>query len=439
MITPRQRLEPESLQDSAQLRERLAAVSRGGALSGLVAVTNRNGFFFAGFPTEAAAGEDPSIRIGCLAKVLTATLASEAAREGLLPFESDARELRDVSGKPIFRALEGLNITHLLSHTHGLDGSAVWSVPRLADGRIDVEALESACVAARRVAKPGSVYSYGNVGAWLVAGALERVHGRSYSELLGALLANVGTSDLAASVHDDACPASGGDAEISMRALVNLLRLHLGDDLGNPCLKDAAAALRSTRARHFPVQGWSTEKAVTPGWKYYGDGWYGHSGQLADWSATIRLNPDKQVGLALASDQAHQFLLLARIFGAALPDVRDLVVPRILDPDKVDPAVLDACEGVYESAAYAVAVARGEGTTLNASVRSRASQPTGPDRVVTLRPAGPRLFLVTPAVPDVLPLAQFLGGSGRPEYLWNGRQVFRRSSDSDRLEDVEES
>jgi hypothetical protein len=430
-------LDPESLSSASELQERLAAASRNEPLAVMVAVTNRHGSFFARYPTGSAPAETQPIRLGCLAKVFTATLACAAAGDGLLSFEGDVRELRGISGKPIFHVLEGLSVAHLLSHTHGLDGTGASKLPQLGDGRIDIETLELACVSARRLAEPGCIYSYGNVGAWLVGALLEHIHGRRYGELIAAFVGSLRGDHVVvgAGAHGftSTCPSLGGSTEISMTALINFLRLHLGDDLGHAQLKAVAAASNRTRIGHFPVRGWSTEKAVTPGWKFYGDGWYGHSAQLTDWSATLRMNRDKRVGWVLASSPASQFLLRARIFGATMPDVRHLAVPRVLPPERVDPSELDACAGTYESAEHAFAVTRAEGLTLKASLRSQLGLGRIWERETTLLPAGPRLFLAIPAVPEVVHIGQFLGGSSRAEYLWNGSQMFRRSSDHDRF------
>jgi CubicO group peptidase (beta-lactamase class C family) len=426
-------LDAESLRDESELQERLAKALQGEPHSAVIAVTNRNGCFFASHPTEPEAGRRRRIRIGCLAKVFTATLAAAAAEEGSLHFEQDAGELRDSSGTRIFRALRGPSVSHLLSHTHGLDVRDTWNVPRQADGRIDLEALGQACASTRRLGEPGEVYSYGGIGAWLVGGLLEHVHRCCYRDLLQAFVSSLdrgrGMSGLSGEVPADACPANGGSVEISTSALIDLIRLHLGYDLGNPSLQGMVASLSRMRSRHFPVRGWSNERAVTPGWKFYGDGWYGHGAQLEDWSTTIRMNPEKRAGWAITSDSTRQFVLHTRLFGPGMPDIRYMSVPQVLKPDRVDPGDLEACVGAYESAVHAFVVTRGDGPTLKAHVRSRLQHGGTCEREITLLPAGPRLFLVKSPASDVLPIADFIGeGSFVPEYLWNGRQMFRRAS-----------
>jgi len=114
--------------------------------------------------------------IGCVAKVLTAALASAAVARRDLSFDAGVCDLlaRDVA------ALRGVTVRHLLEHTHGLDDSLL-SAPRYRHGFIDADELCSRVAALTRWAAPGAVYSYGNAGAWLVAATLERVRGRAYA------------------------------------------------------------------------------------------------------------------------------------------------------------------------------------------------------------------------------------------------------------------
>jgi hypothetical protein len=72
---------------------------------------------------------------------------------------------------------------------------------------------------------------------------------------------------------------------------------------------------------------------------------------------------------------------------------------------------------------------------LNARILSRLEHGEVAERNVRLQPAGRRIYLVVPSVPEVLPIGQFLGQelgqelgeATTPEYLWNGRQMFRRA------------
>jgi hypothetical protein len=154
-------------------------------LVGVIA-SGRSAYAAAGAPKDArpesAEASNRQLRTGCVTKLLTATLALRACRDGLLALDDDV-----ASVLPAAEPLESITLRHLLEHRHGLDDSALASVPRRADGFIAAERLVAA-LAGPRLGTPGELYSYSNAGAWLAAAALERASGRRYAALLADLL-----------------------------------------------------------------------------------------------------------------------------------------------------------------------------------------------------------------------------------------------------------
>jgi len=121
--------------------------------------------------TVASGNAHRPILAGCLAKLLTASLVTEAVADGHLHW-SDAIDDVLPSKHPSRRKLAGVTVRHLVEHTHGLDESSMARVPRRTDGFIDAAGLCEG-LGARSICSPGALYSYGSVGGWLAGAALE--------------------------------------------------------------------------------------------------------------------------------------------------------------------------------------------------------------------------------------------------------------------------
>ena len=132
--------ELETLSNNAELVRELKSAANGrnaGHVSLGVVVGERR--FVASLDDDGEAGErDDMIALGCLMKLLTASLVVRIAGT-----PSKWRNTALANGLPIadYPALSDVKFGHLLDHTHGLDDSLIWKLPRAVDGSLDGGAL----------------------------------------------------------------------------------------------------------------------------------------------------------------------------------------------------------------------------------------------------------------------------------------------------------
>jgi CubicO group peptidase (beta-lactamase class C family) len=359
--------------------------------------------------------------VGCLAKLLTATLAMRLLARQRIGLDTCVVDM--LHGGTVARRLAGVTLRHLLEHTHGLDDSLV-ERPAFRAGFIDVRDLMQSATATPPLAPPGCLYSYGNVGAWLIAGVLERCCARPYAELLRAeVLAplDIRASSTSTMRADGLgiCPASGAGLALTVTDWVRLVASATldcaqtwpreGDDRPNGAIT--------------PLPGWNPlERGIYFGWKYHGHGWFGHQSVWPAASALVRANPQRGIALALISRDHAAPVIAGRVLGTALPELFDLRMPAPLSRMKVfDP---ERYVGRYGSAAIDAQIARA-GNALELRVCDRAR---GLRQHAALLPAADRTFFTKPPGPESFPYVQFVAAHGEDElgYLWNGRFVLPR-------------
>jgi CubicO group peptidase (beta-lactamase class C family) len=407
------------LAESAVLRQLLAAVLAG-ARRARVAVAFRCG------PAVATAAADRdaepeqwAVPLGCLAKLLTATLARAAVAERHFGFDCGAAELLGSDAEP----LRGVTLRHLLEHTHGLDDSLL-GPPRYRCGFVDRGELLGRVRALRRWAPPGATYSYGHLGAWLVAAVLERVHARAYEVLVrDELLAPLAVAG-AWSVKEGSalCAATGAGLALTAEELVRVGSCALAAG-APPWPQDDRP---SGDPPITPLPGWNPlERGIYLGWKSAAGGWLGHQSAWPGASIYVRVQPQRGLALAVASRDHPAAVVAARIFGTRLAELFELRVPQA--GNRSSSADLQ-WPGVYEHAAHVVTVeATPTGLYARAHARDERGAPRGKPTSVALGPAGDGVFFAQPSS-ELLPYVQFVPLRDGAAALWNGRWVLRRSA-----------
>jgi CubicO group peptidase (beta-lactamase class C family) len=347
------------------------------------------------------------IRVGCIAKLFTAMLARHAfEKHRLAPDEQVSDLLRAGAAR---RALRGITVRQLLEHTHGLDDSLLSAPPRDSRGRIDADALVHDLRAVPRLATPGTLYSYGNAGACVVAALLERLGCRQYGlQLVETLLEPLGIGT--ASDGKSICPATGGELALDASDLLNLVAeaVFAAPDVwpDEECAGDCGFATS--------LSGWNPlERGVYLGWKYHGSGWLGHQSVWPGHSVLVRAHPRRKLALIAASSEQAAAVVAARVFGAYLPELFELQVPA--RPN----AALGLPTGVFRSAAWRVDIRQVDGES---ALRARRSDGTAESSAI-LRAVLPGLWLTRPVL-SVFPHVELVALDRA--YLWNGRFVLPR-------------
>lgn len=340
--------------------------------------------------------------IGCLAKLLTATLALDAVADGCFEVDSDVAEF--LGTRPA--ALRGVSFRHLLEHTHGLDDSLFRGARRRHDGRVDLEDLLGRVERLRRFARPGVLYHYGHVGAWLTAAVLERLRCRSYgTQVRDGVLAPLDVRERASAPPMDPANATGTmlDAATFVRFLE---RRPGGDGAEQPSIT--------------PLPGWNPlERGVHLGWKYSRGDWFGHQSVWPNASAYVRVQRTSGFALAVLSRTHAAAVVARRMFGAALPELFELRPPPFERGVANEPRL--PVER-FEQAAHVVHL---EASRLRVRARDARGR-LGRETLHALRPtAGEVLFVDPPHA--VVPYVQLVRLEDA-RWLWTGRAVLRRST-----------
>ena len=349
------------------------------------------------------------MRVGCIAKLFTATLARRAFEAGDLAPDERASDL--LAAGTLRSALRGITVRQLLEHTHGLDDSLLSVTPRDSTGRIDAEALGRELRVVPRLATPGALYSYGNAGACVVATLLERLGSRPYAVQLAQTLLEplrLGSVGSVASI----CPATGGELALHPGGLLNLVAEAVF------AAPDAWPDENSAGDYGFPtpLPGWNPlERGIYLGWKYHGAGWVGHQSVWPGHSVLVRAHPRRRLALLAASTDHAAAVVAVRAFGSYLPELFGLRAP-------VRPSgTLERPTGAFRSAAWRVDV-----QPVGGELELRARRPDGSDESsAVLRAAVPGLWLTRPVL-SVFPHVELVELDR--EYLWNGRFVLLRAA-----------
>jgi len=355
---------------------------------------------------EADEAERQAVPTGCVTKLFVAALIADEISSGTFGSDDEAARLLDMSRGSV---LTGVTIRHLLEHTHGLDDSAITAAPATADGSIDAAAL-LARLDGHRLAEPGAYYSYSNVGAWLLAAVLERVHGRPFESLLHErVLEALRFRDLrsvpCSGPGNRICAATGGALALSVRDLLTFL--------------EARAAVWRTESV-TPLPGWSVlEKGVCLGWKYHGEGWFGHQSIASRVSLMARIEPRRRIALVVASERHPAPVVAAKLFARLLPELGRLELPKRLPPWQAAALDLHAYRGRYGCAAERWTVSIEDDAP---SLRLSTASFTTP-----LEPAEGELFFTRIAGPGRLAFVQFVERAASSfRYVWDGRRLLRR-------------
>ena len=367
---------------------------------------------------------------GCLTKVFTAALMSQAIADGAFDLDDPVAEILHLKvDQP--SALQGISVRHLLNHTHGLDLSSVRSVPRTSNGYVDVGALCSPPSCHRRLHDPGDLYSYSNTGSWISASILEHHFKERYDELLiTRLLKPLGIRPATDSTHGEViCPALGGTLSLTVQDLLCFLRCQIG---GDEVDVENLVGRGIMPGEPIPLPGLAIERGTCLGWKYYGDGWFGHNALLRDESTLARFNVDNRIGIVVTGDNRLATLVLARLFGRALPEFSQLKIPRPLPNWEPNESDLDAYTGSYENAATQAIVTRTGATTLGLEIFEKSTDADWNSQVKairsTMQPCADGAFRLEPKAIEFGVWIQFIRPAAqRYSYLWNGREVLLRS------------
>lgn len=351
-------------------------------------------------------GADDPAPVGCIAKLLTATLVRAAVQGGRLSFDGDLGAVLGADAG----VLRCITLRQLLEHTHGLDDS-VLDGPRRARGFLDAAEFLERARRLQRFAPPGLCYSYGHLGAWLAAVVLERIHSRRFAEIARAWLEEALGARV--TVPLAACPALGVGIDLDAAALANLA----GHAVAGP-ERWPSAEVAGTYGAVTPLPGWNPlERGVFLGWKHSGRTWFGHQSAWPHASAYVRAQPATGLAIAVLGRTHSAAVVAAKLFGRLYPELFAFRPPGDSGPCS------DSTEwlGRFAQAALEVRIERGAcGLVLRAQARRDGAA------AIEARLAHTGAVRLAYPANDRVPFVQLVEPpQEKARWLWNGRVLLR--------------
>lgn len=391
-----------------------------------IVVCNDKGSMSAYRPGREGFSCDTPVSVGCLAKPITATLLVHIARRFGFRMETDLSDLlADQLPDNLEEKLRGILVHHLLTHTHGLDDSAILCLPYTRDEFIDIVALCGQALAPRRLGQPGEIYSYGCLGAWLAAALIEVHEKRPYESVLHEFLESRGLEFPRESVSErDSqryCPANGGALKLSLWALAEFCRLHSSGIDSEPLTADLGSMLSSP----VDLPGWSPfAQRIHRGWKEFAPHWLGHNSHQAGAEICVRFSRLTQECIVIASSESgacsQALSLMTRDEQSRASATSHHSPNEPLDP-------VDSFTGTFRNARWQVEIDIGHQGKLRARIYDTLPQSNALVAKRYLSPIGNRVFISVPT-DTFFPFFHFIQPTGSQVRLWNGWTVLGRAT-----------
>ncbi|QXJ21453.1 beta-lactamase family protein [Actinomadura graeca] len=374
--------------------------------------------------TGVEATADSVFQIGSITKALTATLVMGLVAEGLV--ELDAPVARYVPG---FREA---TVRQLLCHTSGFEGDVFTDTGK---GDDCLEKYVELLADMPQIFAPGEMFSYNNAGYCVLGRIVEVARGEPFGRCMrDHLFTPLGMTHAAndpyeAILHRAAVGHRGGRPvpvwsgprseapagsmlAMTPRDLVTFARAHLTDE-GLRAMREPQVVL--------PDIGWGTAWGL--GWELHdlpGGPVFGHKGNSIGQSAVLRIDPGRDLAVAICVNGGDGKALMKEILGRVVESPAEPVPDRAARPDA------RRCAGVYLSSTSETTVSEDERGRLwleKVPLGFAVEIGSEPYRTELLGWRGNSLL---PAKPGHGPVA-FLGddGEGRARYLHTGRADVR--------------
>ncbi|WP_405149108.1 beta-lactamase family protein [Sphaerisporangium sp. NBC_01403] len=410
----------------AWLRDRLPELSAENGVPGVAVAISAGGE-----TVEAAAGVlstatgveatvDSVFQIGSVTKVLTATLVMQLVGEGQVDLDAQVRTYL-----PGFREA---TVRQLLCHTSGFEGDVFTDTGK---GDDCLEKYVDLLADVPQVFEPGEMFSYNNAGYCVLGRIVEVVRGKPFDACMrDHLFTPLGMTQAAndpyeAIIHRAAvghlgrtpsrlwamarsnAPA-GSMLAMTPRDLLAFARMHLADGTFKNMRQPQVV---------LPDIGWGTAWGL--GWALYdlpGGLVFGHDGNTIGQSAVLRVDPGRDLAVAIFTNGGNRKPLMKEIIDRVLESPEEPV------PDPAARLNARRCAGTYLSSTNETTVSEdGQGRLWLDYVPLGITAELGDEPYQTELVAW-RGDALLPVEPGHGPVA-FLGddGTGRARYLHTGR------------------
>ncbi len=297
---------------------------------------------------------DTLFQIGSITKVWTTTMIMQLVEEGQLSLDASVADLlpKVRIGRP--DAASDIEVSHLLTHTSGLDGDVFTDTGR---GDDCVESYVDGLAAVPRLYPVGAAYSYCNAGFVVLGRIIEQLDGRSWDrslrvrlvEPLGltdtvtlaeeAILRRTAVGHRARPRQDEPVPTwqlprSLGPAGLitsTVRDVLGFARLHLDRGVapdGTRLLSDASVgAMQQPR---FAIPSTSGTDSIGLGWRVntWGDrSIFGHDGGTIGQLAYLRVDARARVAVCLLTNSPAADSVYESLFAEVFASYADVEMP----------------------------------------------------------------------------------------------------------------
>lgn len=326
---------------------------------------------------------DTVMQIGSIGKVLNATLVMQLVDEGLVDLDEPVASYWPEFVLKDREAGESVTLRMLLNHTSGIDGEA------LPDHGHDEETIEKGV---GRVAKlgqlfrPGSDYSYCNVGTVVAGFIAQRVRGTSWYRLIRDKILEPLELRHAATTPEEAllyraavghflradtgaihatsvafCPLSfapaGATLMMSAKDLISFARAHLGGGVGANGVRILSAdsvKMMQTIAVDNTHRAYAYPDGMGLGWKVSASGLLHHAGGGPGVLSVLYVHPARNWAAAVLTNADHGLSLINELMTPWLAELRSLPPYGVASVGPVQDSAdrdLERFVGVYEDIA----------------------------------------------------------------------------------------
>lgn len=311
------------------------------------------GYHVAGYGDAAVGGPaataDDKGRIGSITKTFTATAILRLVADGRLALDDTIADvLPDLAAE--LPVIAGITVEQLLGMRSGIPEYEARIVPQVvADPTTPIPAHDIivSTVKEQGVMAPGTP-GYSTANYLILGEMLTAITGESPQDVLNALATEAGLTSTALPALEDAtipAPASAGYfndfAAFAAKGAGNTIP-KLGDvSAYNPAWGGAGGAMYSNVAdlgrwaatgfgNAFLPQALGEQRLISqpiPEGAYglgildYGNGWYGHTGEILGWNSLAAYNPTTGAALTLIINESGSLLVTVPIILAAFPEL----------------------------------------------------------------------------------------------------------------------
>ncbi len=396
---------------------------------------------------------DTLFQIGSITKPMTATMIMQLRDEGKVKLDDPI-----LTYLPNFRIadmhrLKNVTIRHLLSHTSGIDGDFF---PRTDSGDRAIEQLLDMSAMLPSLFKPGTNFSYSNIGFAVLGRVIEVLDGRSFDRALKKRIFEPLEMNHALSLPEDnirylvavghvpnhkkpkelvvpnhnyltiGMKSAGSTPAMTAENLLRFAAVHMQDGIGlNGVKLLSKRSAQEMRRRHWPLGRKKQTKLNSSGlaWNlldWDGEKLFSHGGSTIGQDAYLIISADKKTCVVFLTNGGYAGKFIRELLTGLLKSVARITVPPIptaVENIKIKPEEL---VGVYENINTKIEISEKSGKLYGANLPKSDDTPTKKTKKWPLEFESPRTAIV------MSNLIEFGGPNGKRAEWIRGTRLLNR-------------